>query len=129
MDLDSIIKDYTAGIPVRDKLTDFSPFDIKELLKTVVDGCKSDPKMESGMEYFDKAILNLEYGKESSKELPTEIDFFLKYATLTWGYYDTWKATINATGIFVTYKPEHGAEEKVFAIGWSQYNNLINLIK
>ena len=128
MDLDSIVKDYTVGIPVRDKLTGFSPFDIKELLKTVVDSCKSDPKMESGMEYFDKAVLNLEYGREVCKEPQVEYDSFLQYATLTWGYYDTWKATINATGIFVTYKPEHGAEEKVFAIGWSQYNSLMNLL-
>ena len=128
IDINTIQESYEAGIAVRDRLTSFSPVDMKALLDRIVMCNKSNSKMEPGEEYYDRSTLKVEYGSENGQNTP-HINFILKKASLTWGYYDTWKAEINGIGIFVTFKPEHGTEENIMAIGWNVYSSLINLFE
>jgi hypothetical protein len=117
LDLDSIRASYAAGIPTRDRLTGYSPADMKEVLDRIHQMCKGYQKMEAGEEYYPNATMRLSYGGEKSNDTPA-IDFILQRATLSWGYWDTWSVELNEFGIFAKYKPEHGAEEEVFTLGW-----------
>ena len=126
LDLDSIRASYAAGIPTRDRLTGYSPADMKEILDRIHQMCKGYQKMEAGEEYYPKATMKLSYGGEKSNDTPA-IDFILQRAVLTWGYWDTWSVELNEFGIFAKYKPEHGTEEEVFTLGWSAINNIITL--
>ena len=126
IDLDSIKASYAAGIPTRDRLTGYSPVDMKEVLNRIYQMVKNYQKMEDGEEYYPKAKMKLSYGGEKSNDTPA-IDFILQRATLTWGYWDTWSVELNEYGIFAKYKPEHGVEEDVFTLGWSAINNIITL--
>ena len=128
IDLDSIRAYYAAGIPTRDRLTGYSPVDMKEILNKIHQMCKGYQKMEAGEEYYPNATMRLSYGGENNKETPA-IDFILQRATLTWGYWDTWSVELNEYGIFAKYKPEHGVEEDVFTLGWSAINNIITLFE
>ena len=121
IDVDSIKAAYAAGIPTRDRLTGYSPADMKEILDRIHQMCKGYQKMEAGEEYYPSATMRLSYGGEK------DIDFILQRATLTWGYWDTWSVELNEYGIFAKYKPEHGVEEDVFTLGWSAINNIITL--
>ena len=126
LDLDSIKASYAAGIQTRDRLTGYSPADMKEILDRIHQMCKGYQKMEAGEEYYPNATMRLTYGGENNKETPA-IDFILQRASLTWGYWDTWSVELNEYGIFAKYKPEHGVEEDVFTLGWSAINNIITL--
>lgn len=126
LDLDSIRASYAAGIPTRDRLTGYSPVDMKEILNKIHQMCKGYQKMEAGEEYYPNATMRLSYGGENNKET-LAIDFILQRATLTWGCWDTWSVELNEIGIFAKYKPEHGVEEDVFTLGWSAINNIITL--
>ncbi len=126
LDLDSIRASYAAGIPTRDRLTGYSPVDMKEILNKIHQMCKGYQKMEAGEEYYPNATMRLSYGGENNKET-LDIDFILQRATLTWGCWDTWSVELNQCGIFAKYKPEHGAEEDVFTLGWSAINSINTL--
>ena len=128
LDLDSIRASYAAGIPTRDRLTGYSPADMKEILDRIHQMCKGYQKMEAGEEYYPNATMKLSYGGEKNNDTPS-IDFILQRATLTWGYWDTWSVELNQYGIFAKYKPEHGAEEDVFSLGWSAIGVLNTLFE
>ena len=128
IDLDSIRASYAAGIPTRDRLTGYSPADMKEILDRIHQMCKGYQKMEAGEEYYPNATMKLTYGGENNKET-LDIDFILQRATLTWGCWDTWSVELNQYGIFAKYKPEHGAEEDVFTLGWSAIGVLNTLFE
>ena len=123
IDLDSIKASYAAGIPTRDRLTGYSPVDMKEILNKIYQMCKGYQKMEAGEEYYPSATMRLSYGGEK------DIDFILQRATLTWGCWDTWSVELNEFGIFAKYKPEHGTEEEVFTLGWSAINTINTLFE
>ena len=118
IDLDSIKASYAAGIPTRDRLTGYSPVDMKEILNRIHQMVKGYQKMEAGEEYYPNATMKLTYGSENGDDAPA-IDFILLIASLTWGYWDTWSVELNQFGIYAKYKPEHGMEEDVFTLGWS----------
>ena len=126
IDLDSIRASYAAGIPTRDRLTGYSPVDMKEILNRIHQMCKGYQKMEAGEEYYPNATMKLTYGSENGDDAPA-IDFILLRATLTWGYWDTWSVELNQFGIYAKYKPEHGMEEDVFTLGWSAINSINTL--
>lgn len=126
INLDSIRASYAAGISTRDRLTGYSPVDMKEILNRIHQMVKGYQKMEAGEEYFPNATMKLSYGGENGDDAAA-IDFILLRATLTWGWYDTWSVELNQYGIFAKYKPEHGAEEDVFTLGWSAINTINTL--
>lgn len=126
IDLDSIRASYAAGIPTRERLTGYSPVDMKEVLNRIHQMCKGYQKMEGGEEYYPKATMKLSYGSEKTNDTPA-IDFILQRATLTWGCWDTWSVGLNECGIFAKYKPEQGMEEEVFALNWSAINRIHTL--
>ena len=128
LDLDSIRASYAAGIPTRDRLTGYTPADMKEILDRIHQMFKGYQKMEAGEEYYPNATMRLSYGGENNKETPA-IDFILQRATLSWGYWDTWSVELNEFGIFAKYKPEHGTEEEVFTLGWSAINSINTLFE
>ena len=128
IDLDSIKASYAAGIPTRDRLTGYSPADMKEILDRIHQMCKGYQKMEAGEEYYPNATMRLSYGGENNNETPA-INFILQRATLTWGYWDTWSVELNEYGIYAKYKPEHGAEENIFTLGWSAIGVLNTLFE
>ena len=128
IDLDSIKASYAAGIPTRDRLTGYSPVDMKEILNRIHQMVKGYQKMEAGEEYYPKATMKLSYGGEKSNDTPA-IDFILQRAILTWGYWDTWSVELNEFGIFAKYKPEHGTEEEVFTLGWCAINSINTLFE
>lgn len=127
MDLDSIKASYAAGITTRDRLTVYSPTDMKEILDRIHQMCKGYQKMEAGEEHYPNANMTLSYGGEKGIDIDTPIDFILQRATLAWGCWDSWSVELNEIGIFAKYKPEHGVEEEVFTLGWSAINNIITL--
>lgn len=126
IDLDSIRASYAAGIPTRDRLTGYSPVDMKEILNRIHQMVKGYQKMEAGEEYYPNAKMKLSFGGEKGNDTPA-IDFILQRATLTWGYWDTWSVELNEYGIYAKYKPEHGMEEEVFTLGWSAINSINTL--
>ena len=128
IDLDSIRAAYAAGIPTRDRLTGYSPVDMKEILNRIHQMVKGYQKMEAGEPYYPNATMKLSYGGENNKDTPA-IDFILLRATLTWGHWDIWSVEINEYGIFAKYKPEHGVEEDVFTLGWSVVNTINTLFE
>ena len=128
LDVDSIKAAYAAGIPTRDRLTGYSPADMKAILDGIYQMVKGYQKMEDGDEYYPNANMKLTYGGEKSNGTPA-IDFILQRAVLTWGYFDTWSVEINEFGIYAKYKPEHGAEENVFVLGWSAIGVLNTLFE
>lgn len=126
IDLDSIRASYAAGIPTRDRLTGYSPVDMKEILNRIHQMVKGYQKMEAGEEYYPNATMKVSYGSENGDDAPA-IDFILLRASLTWGYWDTWSVELNQFGIYAKYKPEHGVEEEVFTLGWSAINSINTL--
>ena len=126
IDLDSIKASYAAGIPTRDRLTGYSPVDMKEILNRIHQMVKGYQKMEAGEEYYPNATMKVSYGSENGDDAPA-IDFILLRASLTWGYWDTWSVELNQFGIYAKYKPEHGTEEEVFTLGWSAINSINTL--
>lgn len=126
--LENIKKACKSGISFREKLTDYSSYDLKAILEKIAICAMNHRKYSDSMEYYDDRKLSVVYGREKNKDEGT-IDFILSSATLSWGGYDTWKAEINAFGIYVKYKPEHGMEENVFSIEWHLFNDLKSLFE
>lgn len=126
IDLDNIRANYEAGIPTRERLTGYSPVDMKEVLNKIYQMCKGYQKMEGGEEYYPKATMKLSYGSEKTNDT-SAIDFILQRATLTWGCWDIWSVGLNEYGILAKYKPEKGLEEEVFALNWSAINRIHTL--
>lgn len=124
--LENIKMAYKSGISFRKKLTEYSSYDLKFVLEKIATCYMNHRKYSNSMEDYDNRKLEVIYGREENKDGET-IDFIFKSATLSWGRYDIWKAEINEFGIYVKYKPEHGAEEKVFAIEWHLYSDLKNI--
>ena len=121
--LENIKFAYKYGIPFREKLTDYSSYDLKAILDKIATCGMNHRKFADSMEYYDDRKLEVVYGREQNKD-GEPIDFILSSAKLSWGCYDIWKAEINAFGMYVKYKPEHGTEENVFAIEWHLYSDL-----
>lgn len=126
--LENIKLAYKYGIPFREKLTLYSSYDLKAMLDKIATCCMNHAKYSDSMEDYDDRKMEVVYGREENKD-GESIDFILSSATLSWGCYDIWKAEINAFGLQVKYKPEHGIEEKVFAIEWHLFNDLKNLFE
>lgn len=126
--IENIKMSYKSGISFREKLTDYSSYDLKAILDKIATCGMSHLKFKDSMEYYDDRKLAVVYGREKNKD-GEPIDFILSSATLSWGGYDTWKAEINAFGIYVKYKPEHGMEENVFSIEWHLFNDLKSLFE
>ena len=121
IDLEKIEQAYKDGLAIREKFTDSTPKFIKGVLDKIVSHYRGIPKMRKGEEYYDQGTLELNYGREKTK------DFILTEATWTWGYYDCWVAKINTVGISITFKPEHGSQEELLDISWSMYCQLAGL--
>ena len=79
IDVDSIKAAYAAGIPTRDRLTGYSPADMKEILDRIHQMCKGYQKMEDGEEYYPNAKMKLSYGGEKGNDTPA-INFILQRA-------------------------------------------------
>lgn len=119
---------YKSGISFREKLTDYSSYDLKAMLDKIATCGITHWKFKDSMEYYDARELEVVYGREKNKD-EEPIDFILNRATLSWGDYDIWKAEINSLGIYVKYKPEHEREENVFAIEWNLFKDIKNLFE
>lgn len=126
--VENIKMSYKSGISFREKLTDYSPYDLKAILDKIATYGTNHRKFSESMEYYDDRKLSVVYGHEKNGG-GEPIDFILSSATLSWGGYDIWKAEINAFGIYVKYKSEHGTEEKVFSIEWHLLNDLKSLFE
>jgi hypothetical protein len=121
IDLDKLEQAYKDGLAIREKLTDSTPKFIKGVLDKIVSHYRGIPKMRKGEEYYDQGNLQLNYGREKTK------DFILTEATWSWGSYDYWTVKIDSIGISITFKPEHGSQEELIYISWSMYNELTSL--
>lgn len=121
IDLNQIEQAYKDGLAIREKLTDSTPKFIKGVLDKIVNHYRGIPKMQKGDEYYDQGNLQLNYGREKTK------DFILTEATWSWGSYDYWTVKINSIGISITFKPEHGSQEELVYISWSMYCELTSL--
>lgn len=121
IDLEKIEQAYKDGLAIREKLTDSTPKFIKGVLDKIVNHYRGIPKMRKGDEYYDQGNLQLNYGREKTK------DFILTEATWSWGCYDYWTVKINSIGISITFKPEHGSQEELLDISWSMYCQLAGL--
>lgn len=121
VNLEQIEQAYKDGLAIREKLTDDTPKFIKGVLDKIVSHYRGIPKMRKGEEYYDQGNLQLNYGREKTK------DFILTEATWSWGSYDYWTVKIDTIGISITFKPEHGHQEELIYISWSMYNELTSL--
>lgn len=121
VNLEQIEQAYKDGLAIREKLTDSTPKFIKGVLDKIVSHYRGIPKMRKGEEYYDQGNLQLNYGREKTK------DFILTEATWSWGSYDYWTVKIDSIGISITFKPEHGSQEELIYISWSMYNELTSL--
>lgn len=121
IDLEKIEQAYKDGLAIREKLTDSTPKFIKGVLDKIVSHYRGIPKMRKGDEYYELGNLQLNYGREKTK------DFILTEATWSWGSYDYWTVKINSIGISITFKPEHGGQEELVFISWSMYCELTSL--
>lgn len=126
--IEEIKNAYKSGISFREKLTDYSSYDLKAMLDKIATCGITNLKFKDSMEYYDDRKLEVVYGREKNED-GEPIDFILSRATLSWGSYDIWKAEINSLGIYVKYKPEHESEENVFAIEWHLFKDIKNLFE
>ena len=120
-DLGKIEQAYKDGLAIREKLTDSTPKFIKSVLDKIARHYMSIPTMRKGEEYYVQGNLQLNYGKEKTK------DFILTEATWSWGCYDYWTVKIDSIGISITFKPEHRSQEELVYISWSMYCELTSL--
>ena len=126
--IENIKMAYKYGISFREKLTDYSSYDLKAILDKIATCGVNHRKFKDSVEYYDDRNFEVVYVRDKNKD-GEPIDFILSSATVSWGYYDIWKAEINAFGIQVKYKPEHDTEETVFAIEWHLFNDIKNLFE
>ena len=118
---------YKAGLPIRERITNYSPMDMKNAIGNIVNfariTCAS--KMKDCENMAEKGELDLKYGKEKNQEPDlTSFDFILKEATLSYGGYDIYEVRIDCLGIFVTYKEEHRQKEEILSLYWDGYEKL-----
>ena len=121
MNLEQIKQECENGLAIREKLTDSTPKFIKGVLDKIVNNYRGNPKMKIRDDYYDQGTLELNYGKEKTK------DFILTEASFTWGCYDCWEVKIDSIGISIIFKPEHGSQEELVYISWGMYYELTSL--
>ena len=121
VDLGKVEQSYKDGLAIREKLTDSTPKFIKGVLDKIVSHYMGKSKMSDGEKYYDQGNLQLNYGREKTK------DFILTEATWSWGCYDYWTVMIDRIGISIPFKPEHRSQEELVYISWSMYCELTSL--
>ena len=125
-DIDKWKESYKIGLPIRKKLTDYTPNKLKELLYSfgniAQQICNKDFDEDRGSEKF-----TFVYGgeKNNGEDIPP-VDFILNEATLSYGYYDHYEVRIDCLGIFVSFKAEHKSKEIILSVYWNMYENLKN---
>lgn len=112
---------YKDGLAIRENLTDRTPKLIKGILDNIASYYMNIPTMRKGEEYYNQGNLQLNYGREKTK------DFILTEASWSWGCYDYWTVKIDTIGISITFKPEHGSQEQLVYISWSMYYELTSM--
>lgn len=127
INFDKLKAAYKAGLPIRERITNYSPMDMKNAIGNIVNfariTCAS--KMKDCENMTEKGNLDLKYGNENNKEPDlTSVDFILKEATLSYGGYDIYEVRIDCLGIFVTYKEEHRQKEEILSLYWDGYEKL-----
>ena len=126
MNFDKLKEAYKAGLPIRERITNYSPMDMKNAIGNIVNfariTCAS--KMKDCENMAEKGVLDLKYGNEKNKEPEFTSDFILKEATLSYGGYDIYEVRIDCLGIFVTYKEEHRQKEDILSLYWDDYEKL-----
>ena len=117
---------YKAGLPIRERITNYSPMDMKNAIGNIVNfarlTCAS--KMKDCENMTEKGVLDLKYGNENNQEPESHFDFILKEARLSYGGYDIYEVRIDCLGIFVTYKEEHRQKEEILSLYWDDYQKL-----
>lgn len=126
--IDDIAESYITGLAIREKLTKYSAYDLREVFNKIFKCVKNHPKFEESLT-DNISILNVVYGKEINKGDIPSYDFILNSASITWEHYGVWKAEIHSMGIRIAYRPEAGVEEKVFSLDWNTYSNLKSLFE
>ena len=124
---DKMKASYKAGLPIRERITNYSPKDMKSAIGNIVNfariTCAS--KMKDCENMTANGNLDLKYGNEKNQEPDlTSFDFILKEATLSYGNYDIYAVRIDCLGIFVTYKEEHRQKEDILSLYWDDYEKL-----
>ena len=126
INFDKLKAAYKDGLPIRERITNYSPKDMKNAIGNIVNfsriTCAS--KMKECENMNEKGDLDLKYGKEKNKEPEFTSDFILKEATLSYGCYDVYEVRIDCLGIFVTYKEEHRQKEDILSLYWDDYQKL-----
>ena len=84
IDFDKLKAAYKAGLPIRERITNYSPMDMKNAIGNIVNfariTCAS--KMKDCENMTEKGNLDLKYGNENNKETDlTSVDFILKEKT------------------------------------------------
>jgi hypothetical protein len=89
--IDNIAESYIAGLAIREKLTKYSAYELREVFNKILKCVKNHPKFEESLSdnirEYDKRILKVVYGKEINKGDIPSYDFILNSASITWGYY------------------------------------------
>ena len=127
INFDKLKAAYKAGLPIRERITNYSPKDMKAAIGNIVNfarlTCAS--KMKDCENMSEKGDLDLKYGNENNQETDlTSFDFILKEATLSYGGYDIYEVRIDCLGIFVTYKEENRKKEDILSLYWDDYQKL-----
>ena len=126
INFDKLKTAYEAGLPIRERITNYSPMDMKNAIGYIVNfarlTCAS--KMKDCENMTEKGVLDLKYGNENNQEPESHFDFILKEATLSYGGYDIYEVRIDCLGIFVTYKEEHRQKEDILSLYWDGYEKL-----
>jgi hypothetical protein len=127
INFDKLKTAYNAGLPIRERITNYSPKDMKAAIGNIVNfarlTCAS--KMKDCENMPEKGVLDLQYGNEQNQEQDlNSFDFILKEATLSYGSYDIYAVRIDCLGIFVTYKEEHRQKEDILSLYWDDYEKL-----
>ena len=128
IDFDKLKAAYKAGLPIRERITNYSPMDMKNAIGNIVNfariTCAS--KMKDCENMTANGILDLKYGNENNQEPDlTSFDFILTEAVLSYGGYDIHQVRIDCLGIFVTYyKEEQRQKENILSLYWDDYEKL-----
>lgn len=125
MSASEIEASYIAGLDIRKKLTESSAKQINDLLhkfsEVALKICNKETDKERNSEKF-----TLSYGSETSPD-KSSVDFILKEAVLTFGYYDYYEVRVDCLGIFVSFKAEHKSKEVLLSVYWDMYESLKKL--
>jgi hypothetical protein len=126
MNFDKLKVAYKAGLPIRERITNYYPKDMKNAIGNIVNFARLTcaTKMKDCENMTEKGNLDLKYGNENNQEPESHFDFILKEATLSYGGYDIYEVRIDCLGIFVTYKEEHRQKEDILSLYWDDYQKL-----